>query len=993
MDDITVKALLEYYTNNIEKKLSTDIQYNKFIADFSSKKYNLEIKYWYDVSEKKFIEPLENYEFNTVKKIDNIINYYIFTTYYNNCKNINCKYNRERKYKVSLIDKHLNWPSYYINYSNMKACENCNIIYPQQCNTFDNKEEFTIYMINNFTFYYDIYMNIYIPDIKTLIVNNKTPIPLWMLYLISDKLMKDKIYSININEESPDYKIYNLINLYLVNRKTFLQQLEIRTQFIEQSIFDKLLEFIDYNGINKLLMPYLSMFNKLNYTEIYQIITKLDSKQEQHTKTTEIIETIDIIKNLTEQIDCKNKQIEMLKNKVLENKVLENSKMKENESTIKDDIYDNISYLKETKDEQIILYNTILDMEQKIKTLHQRNKDLKNNKDIITRMLLMNEYHTTQTHESMTNLKEDLKQHDSESDIYKHILFAIEHDKNKIEKSREYYIKMKKDQFDIHVDEINKIETDIEEITTSMNEKYKQLYSIMKKYLNKLQVNIDIYDIENINNISLEEIINNKITIYNELHENIIIGIEQQKKINKILEDKEIVEENIHRIEGEIQYFTIKNVKESQYPCQIQYLKSYKESLEQIVQSLRDEYANMNSIIKEINNKKTKLDEYILLYKYIFVEITTYLKVSQLTSDKETLYFVTDENKIYKFKQDKKIETNKLYTITYCDGHKEIKQVHEELKRKTEYINNELINVKKSVDMIETEKQTMNTKIIELETTIQTLNNKIKETEINKQPINDVEKDNEICKLEKEKRLLINELINCRQIINNTESEKHAFYKKLNYLDTMTETMNKKITILETEKETLNNTITKLETEKETLNNKFTKLCTEKDITISELGIRKQIFDYKITTLETDKEILNNKFTKRYTDKDIIISELEIRKQIFDYTITKLEKENEIEKEILNNKISELEKEKETLNDKIIKLERDNQLYKMQKNAIIDKIYLIENTPFSILTNDNTDNHMIINNKLETDKQELISKLDDKSKMNDSIEMTSVIKI
>ena len=171
-------------------------QNKKMLSINSEEKYidNEQIRCWYDIEKNRYIEPITDYKFRILTHIDELSFY----------KADRCAHKRK------------------------------------------------------FNIYYDMNLNIYLSEIKTIIICNYITIPQLALYLIDNELLNKTKYFYVDGEiqqgeqlELFDSYIHDLIKSYNKN------------ELVKNSTFINILKFIDYDNIIKPLKSYLNEQKKV----------------------------------------------------------------------------------------------------------------------------------------------------------------------------------------------------------------------------------------------------------------------------------------------------------------------------------------------------------------------------------------------------------------------------------------------------------------------------------------------------------------------------------------------------------------------------------------------------------------------------------------------------------------------------------------------------------------------------------------------------------
>jgi len=228
--------------------MRTNENYRKFNSSLKSEKYKFNIKYWYDINERRFINEIVDYN-NTLYQTQ-ICSCNLYTNNFQYLKNI------------SLLDNDIE--SYYIHELQYKTNK-------------DSKIESVINNIsmNEISFIFDDYLNIYIPRIQTILIYNYIKFPIYSLFLLKNNININKIYSFN-EYNTNDMQQYRLIENYIKDIDCYLKSQNARDYYNDGSKFIGLLEFINYKKYidiinNDIIKPYTCLFEYIQKKEIQQL--------------------------------------------------------------------------------------------------------------------------------------------------------------------------------------------------------------------------------------------------------------------------------------------------------------------------------------------------------------------------------------------------------------------------------------------------------------------------------------------------------------------------------------------------------------------------------------------------------------------------------------------------------------------------------------------------------------------------------------------------
>jgi hypothetical protein len=288
----TEKDNLDKMYSEFVNKLTTDNpnnkQYNEiddlFISKVNkSKEFNdsftnndSELLYWYDMNEKKFINPIDGYNNKIIKKFN-------FEIYLENClffdqskstidkitipfkkykfesSSGNCNHEEpDTKYKIKqkISEKNLQYldankicslnGTYFLRHE--KEINNfCNSTY---CIISDN-------VPTTLKIYIDNYLNIIIPGIQTIIINNYSYFPIYSLYSIYTQLNIPSVKVFN-RHNNDDITKYQKINHIIKDFRPFISSEDHRKNYWGNgNLFQDILDFIKYNDMIDNIKPHL----------------------------------------------------------------------------------------------------------------------------------------------------------------------------------------------------------------------------------------------------------------------------------------------------------------------------------------------------------------------------------------------------------------------------------------------------------------------------------------------------------------------------------------------------------------------------------------------------------------------------------------------------------------------------------------------------------------------------------------------------------------
>ena len=292
------------------------------ISSPSQPRYFNNISYWYDINKKQFIKPINNYIYHIYKR-------YNFNIYLENCLfhkesgrnkisipiklfnfGQNHKFGKQNYIQINKLEQIVSDGNYYIN-------QHINIQTKQP----NIKTE--IYLDHN--------LNIYIPSIQTIIVNNYTKIPKFVLESnIKSDYYKDcnKIDNIILNEHNEeDKKCYDTINNVITHFNNYVTSQDQRNKFNDGKLFQDILDFINYNEMIKDVKQFLDFSSKLRVCgkEDIKVKKELEVKNKIIKDKDKIINDKD--KQIKKELEM-NKKIITEKDKEIERLKLEMEELK-----------------------------------------------------------------------------------------------------------------------------------------------------------------------------------------------------------------------------------------------------------------------------------------------------------------------------------------------------------------------------------------------------------------------------------------------------------------------------------------------------------------------------------------------------------------------------------------------------------------------------------------------------------------------------------------
>jgi hypothetical protein len=266
--------LYSHFINNLEKTnpinnnyksiddilLSTVDKAKTFYYEFQDN--NNEILYWYDMNEKKFINKISDYNAKIIKKYD--FNLYLEDGLFHD---------------KSVIGK-MDIPLNKINYLYTKQAGHCNYHSITKSNGHDvfnyngitqhgHSFEINFKVDNNIPnqtlkIYIDDHLNFIIPEIKTIIINNYSPFPLYALYAIYDEHLNVHENCIYNKHNQDDSDEFNTINNTINEFTNYLTSNDQKNKFNDGIFFENILDFTCYDFILCDIKKYINFMSSLN---------------------------------------------------------------------------------------------------------------------------------------------------------------------------------------------------------------------------------------------------------------------------------------------------------------------------------------------------------------------------------------------------------------------------------------------------------------------------------------------------------------------------------------------------------------------------------------------------------------------------------------------------------------------------------------------------------------------------------------------------------
>ena len=290
----------------------TNENYRKFHEKYTNDKYKFDIKFWYDMNKKQFIDKIDNY--------DNKV-------FYSSGLQCNVYYTNDRQngcYNSSFIDYNFNINQFGFSKSYTSSHAVSQFMY---------KSNYKLEII------IDDYLNLYFPEINTIIIYNYTKFPLYSLFLLNSNIELNKIYSFNEHNEY-DMEIYSPIKTYKDSIVNYKISQDVRNKFIDGKLFTGISEFIKYKEYIKIITPLLDLSKYIqNDKETEKIEYKQEYTLEEAINKIRQLETI--IYTVNEETKTKDIKINKL--------VFENTQLKFDNTKLQENILDNINTINKDK--------------------------------------------------------------------------------------------------------------------------------------------------------------------------------------------------------------------------------------------------------------------------------------------------------------------------------------------------------------------------------------------------------------------------------------------------------------------------------------------------------------------------------------------------------------------------------------------------------------------------------------------------------------------
>ena len=282
------------YKSIDELLISTVDDAKIFYNNFSDNKN--EIVYWYDMNGKKFINKINDYNSKIIGRYD--FELYLKDDFFHtkSTQSINWKPNNIYKLdSMSNICKTFNWEP--INQIQ------CDILqgYGYQFNIHSNTNTMHVKIAKStpstiLKLFIDENLNIIIPEIKTIIIVNYTPFPLYILYQIIYKFLDvntTRCYNVHNNE---DLQTYNIIRGTVNEFTNYLKSGDQRNKFNDGIYFENILNMM-YNieHVMAVIKYHLNFMASLNIptNEIRESIN-INELMKKNDSLEELVQTLEI---------------------------------------------------------------------------------------------------------------------------------------------------------------------------------------------------------------------------------------------------------------------------------------------------------------------------------------------------------------------------------------------------------------------------------------------------------------------------------------------------------------------------------------------------------------------------------------------------------------------------------------------------------------------------------------------------------------------------
>ncbi len=254
------------YKSIDEILLSTVDKAKKFYYEFQDN--NDEILYWYDMNEKKFINKISDYNAKIIKKYN--FNLYLEDGLFHDKSVIGKLDVPLNKIKKISARNSTNGHNLDINTPNCIKYNTTKYHFKLETGRCDPNFTGVQFDVDNNTpnqilkIYIDNHLNFIIPEIKTIIINNYSPFPLYALYAIYDghlDVFENCIYNRHNKNDSDEF---NTINNTINEFKNYLTSNDQKNKFNDGIFFENILDFMGYDFILCDIKKYIDFLASLN---------------------------------------------------------------------------------------------------------------------------------------------------------------------------------------------------------------------------------------------------------------------------------------------------------------------------------------------------------------------------------------------------------------------------------------------------------------------------------------------------------------------------------------------------------------------------------------------------------------------------------------------------------------------------------------------------------------------------------------------------------
>jgi hypothetical protein len=244
---------------------------------------DVELLYWYDMNEKKFINKIHKYDAKIIKKyefdiyleknlfhnnpVKNLINIPM-TELFTYCCNRCCGENYSELSTMLVNDPYQHRDDPNIKHKYIKIQNNCGNSGHRSVVMKKEKRQPNI----KISLYLDVNLNIIIPEIKTIIINNYVPFSIYCLYSIQHIINKSN--NIILNQYSSDCQVFNDIEKVKKACDKYINSVHQRDLFNDGTLFSHILNFFEYDNIIKNIKPHLLFQNAIKLDKSHEIEEK-----------------------------------------------------------------------------------------------------------------------------------------------------------------------------------------------------------------------------------------------------------------------------------------------------------------------------------------------------------------------------------------------------------------------------------------------------------------------------------------------------------------------------------------------------------------------------------------------------------------------------------------------------------------------------------------------------------------------------------------------